>query len=320
MNDDNPQFPFFRVSSFGKKVLEGQDPYFFHDVSSYEQLVKTQVPQMNYYIQYHNVDQEGLILADPPFSETRLGIHTHRPHVEQAQGRVFLVAGLGRPRHFYLWETFEIEEVYQNADGEFEAWGTGWQLAPPPRLKGAAFDAFRSACANFVGFRCINGLPYSRTLLKLAEVRRPPAKPQELVKSLKNLLGLLPGDDANREAILDVLAGLEPMRALSIRQPHAEAILRGVKKIEYRSGPTKVRGRVLIYAGLGRYSVADEAEMMAEYGIRDVACDDLPRGVLVGTVDLFDCDGGEWHVRDPRRAAKLLKPKNQPQPVWFVPF
>ena len=34
-------------------------------------------------------------------------------------------------------------------------------------------------------------------------------------------------------------------RALSIRQPHAEAILRCVKKIEYRSGPTKIRGRIL---------------------------------------------------------------------------
>jgi hypothetical protein len=60
--------------------------------------------------------------------------------------------------------------------------------------------------------------------------------------------------------------------------------------------------------------------MMAEYGIRDVACNDLPRGVLVGTVDLYDCNGGKWYVRDPRRAAKLLKPKNQPQPVWFNPF
>jgi hypothetical protein len=73
------------------------------------------------------------------------------------------------------------------------------------------------------------------------------------------------------------------MRALSVRQPSAEAILRGVKKIEYRPGPTRVRGRVLIYAGLGRYSAADEAEMMAQYGIRGVDCDDLPRGVLVGS-------------------------------------
>src|SRR5262249_43992566 len=147
-----------------------------------------------------------------------------------------------------------------------------------------------------------------------------PANTQEIVTFIKTLLGLLRGDDPNRGFGLDLLARLEPMRALSIRQPHAEAIMRGVKKTEYRSGPTNVRGRVLIYAGLGRYSAADEAAMMREYRIGDVACDDLPRGVLVGTVDLHDCDGGEWHVRDPQRASKLLRPKNQPQPVWFNPF
>ena len=35
-------------------------------------------------------------------------------------------------------------------------------------------------------------------------------------------------------------------KALSIRQPHAEAIMRGVKPIEFRSRPTKIRGRIYI--------------------------------------------------------------------------
>ena len=60
------------------------------------------------------------------------------------------------------------------------------------------------------------------------------------------------------------------LRALSIRQPHAEAILRGVKKIEYRTRRTKVRGRIYIYANLGRYSAAEEAELMAGYSIDEV--------------------------------------------------
>jgi hypothetical protein len=275
---------------------------------------------MNLYLQYHNVDQEGLPLSDPPFRETRLGIHTRRPHVRDAEGRVFLVAGIGRPRHYFLWETFEIEEVRQGRDGEFEAWGTGWQLAPPQGLKGKAFEAFRASCANFVGFRRVSDLPYSRTLVKLAESHRPPAKPAETGKFLKSLLGLLRGDDPNRGVVLDLLEKLEPMRALSIRQPHAEAIMRGRKKVEFRSGPTRVRGRVLIYAALGRFSAADEADMMEVYGIRDVTCDDLPRGVLVGTVDLYDCDGGKWYLRNPERAEKPVRPRRQPQPVWFYPF
>jgi len=32
------------------------------------------------------------------------------------------------------------------------------------------------------------------------------------------------------------------MRALSVRQPFAELILRGVKRIEYRSRPTRIIG------------------------------------------------------------------------------
>lgn len=59
---------------------------------------------MNFYVQYHNVDQEGLPLTNPPFHETRLGIHTRRPHVRDAQGRAFLVVGVGKPRQYYLWE------------------------------------------------------------------------------------------------------------------------------------------------------------------------------------------------------------------------
>jgi hypothetical protein len=275
---------------------------------------------MNFFVQYHNVENEGLILSDPPFSATRLGIHTRRANVRDADGRVFLIAGVGRPRRYFLWEAFEVEEVTANGGGEFQAWGTGWQLAPPAKLTGKPFEQFKSACANFVGFRGINDLPFTRTLNTLAEQGRPPGEPGRIVCFLNALDGLLPADDPERAAVRAALGHYQPVRALSIRQPHAEAILRGVKKIEYRSGPTKIRGRILIYASLGRYSAEAEAEMMSQYGINDVTCDDLPRGVLVGSVELYKCEGGNWHVRNPERAGKLVQPTNQPQPVWFYPF
>jgi hypothetical protein len=66
------------------------------------------------------------------------------------------------------------------------------------------------------------------------------------------------------------------MKALSIRQPHAEAIMRGVKPIEYRSRSTKIRGQNYIYASLGRYSPQEEAELLKMYGMSAVNCDDLP--------------------------------------------
>ena len=44
MNDSNREFPFFRVSSFGRRILEGHESYFFHDVSSYTKLIIDAVP------------------------------------------------------------------------------------------------------------------------------------------------------------------------------------------------------------------------------------------------------------------------------------
>jgi len=107
------------------------------------------------------------------------------------------------------------------------------------------------------------------------------------------------------------------MKALSIRQPWAELIMRGVKATETRSRPTNIRGRIYLYASLGRYDPAEESEWAAEYGI-DI--ESLPRGVIVGTVELYGCDGNKWQLRLPERAAEHRKPDNHPMPVWFTPF
>jgi ATP-dependent Lhr-like helicase len=123
-----------------------------------------------------------------------------------------------------------------------------------------------------------------------------------------------PAPDA---ATIQALAGL---RALSIRQPHAEAIMRGAKTEEYRSGPTKIRGRILIYASLGRADAEEEADLMDQYDMSEMKCDDLPRGALVGTVELYDCDEEAWQLRAPERLPQLIRPLKQPQPVWFWPF
>jgi hypothetical protein len=126
------------------------------------------------------------------------------------------------------------------------------------------------------------------------------------------------------------------MRALSVRQPWAELILRGHKIIEVRSRRTILRERVFIYAGFNRIEPAEEARIAQEYGI-DV--DGLPRGVLVGTVEIMGClplsqDDSQaacfpitethglyaWLLARPQRAEDLVKPKNQPQPMFFNPF
>ena len=110
---------------------------------------------------------------------------------------------------------------------------------------------------------------------------------------------------------------MERLRALSIRQPYAEQILRGTKTIEYRTLRTNIRGRFLIYASLTPGPPKEFDKLGLQPG-------DLPTGVLVGTVELVDCTGKpgayEWHLRNPVRRAKLVKPKKHPQPAWFNPF
>lgn len=46
-DSDEPAFPFFRITSFGKKLLGGSDPYFFHDLSSYEKVIKDTIPNID---------------------------------------------------------------------------------------------------------------------------------------------------------------------------------------------------------------------------------------------------------------------------------
>jgi len=110
------------------------------------------------------------------------------------------------------------------------------------------------------------------------------------------------------------------MRALSIRQPWAEKILRGEKKIEYRSTACrKLNERVYIYAA--PKVEKKEAQEFTEMGLRP---GDLPTGVLVGIIEFSRCTGEPgnycWHIKNnAKRLARPRKPKGKPQPIWFIP-
>ena len=111
---------------------------------------------------------------------------------------------------------------------------------------------------------------------------------------------------------------MKRLRALSIKQPFAEQIMRGMKRFEYRSQKTNVRGRVYVYASLGPRPAADWKKM-------NVGPGDVPLGRIVGTVEIFDCrpvsaGGCEWSLRAPKRLRTPIAPAAHPQPVWFYPF
>jgi len=68
------------------------------------------------------------------------------------------------------------------------------------------------------------------------------------------------------------------MKALSLKQPYAELILQGRKKIEIRKWNTKFRGEFLIHA-----SKVPDFKAMEKFGFKE-----LPLGRIVGKAELVD--------------------------------
>lgn len=270
---------------------------------------------MNFYVQYQNADKRGV----PPFAvnpcETVLSIQTSVSDVCQACGQVFLIVGIGKPKRYYLWETFVINEVQRveppGAKSYFEARGPGWQLMQPQLLNGPVFNDFRRFCANFIGFRRIDSHPFASELHRLAQTFRP--------NDLSTIVANNNDDKPTSNASVDPLI-LPEQYALSIRQPHVEAILRGIKTVEYRRRGTQRRGDIYIYSSHRRYALDEEKKWLRKYRMSDVAPEELPRGVIVGMVELYDSHGGDWYLRSPQRFAEHLRPRNKPQPVFFRPF
>jgi hypothetical protein len=47
LNDLNPQFPHFRATKLASQIGIDQSAYFFHDVSSYERVIRSEIPTIN---------------------------------------------------------------------------------------------------------------------------------------------------------------------------------------------------------------------------------------------------------------------------------
>lgn len=124
--------------------------------------------------------------------------------------------------------------------------------------------------------------------------------------------------------------------ALGIRQPWAELILRGVKTIEVRSLPTRVRGPIYLYTS---QKLADIPAARDAQELHDLQTAALTLGRIVGTVEIVDSrpctvhDAGPscvpaallrgrnaWVLANPQRLDEPLRPRFLPYGVWFYPF
>jgi len=77
------------------------------------------------------------------------------------------------------------------------------------------------------------------------------------------------------------------MKAITVRQPWASAIIWGGKNVENRSWPTDYRGPLVIHAAK-KLSPSFEVEFCKSLGI-DYAEAAALRGHVLGMVDLVDC-------------------------------
>jgi len=69
------------------------------------------------------------------------------------------------------------------------------------------------------------------------------------------------------------------MKTISLWQPYAQLIIEGIKKVETRSWPTKVNGRIAIHA----------AKRKPDEVFSVLLGKQIPLGAIIGTVDLINC-------------------------------
>lgn len=76
------------------------------------------------------------------------------------------------------------------------------------------------------------------------------------------------------------------MKALSLRQPFAWAVIHGGKDVENRGWHSDFRGPVLIHAARHWHAVTPET-LSRRMGI--AVPEELPRGGIIGWVEIVDC-------------------------------
>ena len=124
--------------------------------------------------------------------------------------------------------------------------------------------------------------------------------------------------------------------ALTIQQPWAELILRGIKTIEVRSVLAGTQQMIYLYASK-RFSTLPVAAKTAKR--HDVDLKSLPTGMVVGTVTIAECrkslrtdaaaacipwpllkEKYSWMLKSPNAFASPVAARKVPFGMWFYPF
>ena len=121
------------------------------------------------------------------------------------------------------------------------------------------------------------------------------------------------------------------MKTLSIRQPWASLIVKGFKDVENRSWRTPIRGEIAIHASASKTEDDWEDAIITVSMIQTVTFseakewliesigefDKLPRGVILGAVEITDCKRertSPWHFEE-NWGFYLQNPKEIKEPI-----
>ena len=109
-------------------------------------------------------------------------------------------------------------------------------------------------------------------------------------------------------------------RALAVHQPFAELIVSGEKVKEFRSRRTHLRERVYVYACA---KLDSEDINWCNENYPDLDIQSLPRGVLVGTVEIVGCErdgdrGYAWQLGEEEKFAKPMTAKRSHVERYFA--
>lgn len=121
------------------------------------------------------------------------------------------------------------------------------------------------------------------------------------------------------------------MKTLSIRQPWASLIVKGFKDVENRSWRTPIRGEIAIHASASKTEYDWEDAVITMSMIQTITFseaqkwliesigefDKLPRGRILGTVEIIDCKRertSPWHFEE-NWGFYLQNPKEIKEPI-----
>ena len=111
------------------------------------------------------------------------------------------------------------------------------------------------------------------------------------------------------------------MKAFTVYQPYAHAIVAGVKHYETRPRRTHIRGRVAVHAGrLDEVQATKHLTNGEFWAVLEAAGGggNLPRGAVIGTVEIIDCVPVEELVDSLDNRERLLGDYSPGRFAWVL--